>query len=155
MESDKDRREYDHVVRGLQENLADLCRWLTDGAGVSVVKLRRCQHLARAFRGMLHAGVGGAELVKAMHPTPAVGRYPSDRAVRHIEKTEVFDRGWYAGPDGWVGRDAAEFAVAIRSGLHDRGGPGGKERLRGEAQAGLLQVPQASLNPDRQVTGTR
>ena len=117
MDSEKDRREHGFVVRGLQESLADLCRSLTDGAGVSVVKLRQCQHLARAFRGVLRAGVGDAELVKALHPTPAVGGYPSQRSVRHIEETEAFDRGWYAGPVGWVGRDAAEFAVAIRSGL--------------------------------------
>ena len=117
MDSEKERREHDYVVRGLQENLADLCLSLTDGAGVSVVKLRQCQHLVRAFRGVLRAGVGDAVLVKALHPTPAVGGYPSQRAVRHIEETEAFDRGWYAGPVGWVGRDAAEFAVAIRSGL--------------------------------------
>ena len=117
MDSEKDRREHGYVVRGLRENLADLCRSLTDGAGVSVVKLRQCQHLARAFQGVLRAGVGDAELVKALHPTPAVGGYPPERAVRHIEETETFDRGWYAGPVGWVGRDAAEFAVAIRSGL--------------------------------------
>ena len=117
MDSEKDRREHDFVVRGLQESLADLCLSLTDGAGASVVKLRQCQHLARAFRGMLREGVGDAELVTALHPTPAVGGYPTERAVRHIEETEAFDRGWYAGPVGWVGRDAAEFAVAIRSGL--------------------------------------
>ena len=117
MDSEKERREHDYVVRGLQENLADLCRSLTDGTGVSVVKLRQCQHLVRAFRGVLRAGVGDADLVKALHPTPAVGGYPSQRAVRHIEEAEAFDRGWYAGPVGWVGRDAAEFAVAIRSGL--------------------------------------
>ena len=34
-----------------------------------------------------------------------------------IEKIEPFERGWYAGPVGWVGHDAAEFAVGIRSGL--------------------------------------
>ena len=34
---------------------------------------------------------------------------------------EPFDRGWYAGPVGWIGRDAAEFAVAIRSGLVQQG----------------------------------
>lgn len=117
MDSDKDRREHDYVVRGLRESLAGLCRSLADGAGISVVKLAQCQHLMRAFRGVLRAGVGDADLVKALHPTPAVGGYPPDRAVRQIEETEAFDRGWYAGPVGWVGRDGAEFAVAIRSGL--------------------------------------
>ena len=36
-----------------------------------------------------------------------------------IEKLEPFDRGWFAAPVGWVGNDAAEFAVGIRSGLVD------------------------------------
>jgi len=34
-----------------------------------------------------------------------------------IRDLENFDRGWYAGPVGWVGRDTAEFAVALRCGL--------------------------------------
>ena len=34
-----------------------------------------------------------------------------------IHELEGFDRGWYAGPIGWVGAEDAEFAVAIRSGL--------------------------------------
>ena len=115
--SEKERREQDYVVRGIRESLAPLCRSLNAGAYPSVVKLRQCQHLISNFEGMLQDGVGDAELVKALHPTPAVGGYPTDRALREIEKREPFDRGWYAGPVGWVGRDRAEFAVAIRSGL--------------------------------------
>ena len=34
-----------------------------------------------------------------------------------ITEMEPFDRGWYAGPVGWISRDAAEFVVAIRSAL--------------------------------------
>ena len=30
---------------------------------------------------------------------------------------EPFDRGWYAGPVGWIGQEASDFAVGIRSGL--------------------------------------
>lgn len=52
-----------------------------------------------------------------LHPTPAVGGFPREAALREIAALEPFDRGWYAGPIGWVGKDAAEFAVAIRSGL--------------------------------------
>ena len=37
--------------------------------------------------------------------------------MNEIENIEKFDRGWYAGPVGWIGREEAEFAVAIRSGL--------------------------------------
>lgn len=117
MSSEKERREQDYVVRGVRESLAPLCDSLTAGTGRSVVKLRQCQHLMSTFEGVLGHGVGDAELLKALHPTPAVGGYPTDGAVREIEKREPFDRGWYAGPVGWVGRDRAEFAVAIRSGL--------------------------------------
>ena len=117
MGSEKERREQDYVVRGIRESLAPLCSSLNAGDGLSVVKLQQCQHLMSTFEGTLRDGVGDAELLKALHPTPAVGGYPTDRAVREIEEREPFDRGWYAGPVGWVGRDGAEFAVAIRSGL--------------------------------------
>ena len=35
----------------------------------------------------------------------------------YILEEELFDRGIYASPVGWIGYDAAEFCVAIRSGL--------------------------------------
>ena len=117
MGSDKERREHEFVVRGVRESFARLCRSLTGGTSPSVVKLWQCQHLVSQFEGVLHSGVSDADLVNALHPTPAVGGYRTDRAVRRIEETEIFDRGWYAGPVGWAGRDAAEFAVAIRSGF--------------------------------------
>lgn len=117
MASEKERREQDYVARGVREGMARLCRSLSADAGPSVVKLRQCQHLMTSFRGVLRDGAGDADLVDALHPTPAVGGYPTDLAVRRIRETEPFDRGWYAGPVGWVGRDRAEFAVAIRSGL--------------------------------------
>jgi len=47
----------------------------------------------------------------------AVGGYPSGSSLDDIKQLEQFDRGWYSGPVGWIGHDAAEFAVAIRSGL--------------------------------------
>ncbi len=58
------------------------------------------------------------DLVGRLHPTPAVGGAPSDPALAFIREHEHLDRGWYAGPIGWV--DAAgggEFAVALRSGV--------------------------------------
>jgi menaquinone-specific isochorismate synthase len=56
-------------------------------------------------------------VLRALHPTPAVGGYPNGEALEEIRAFEPFDRGWYAGPIGWIGADAAEFAVGIRSGL--------------------------------------
>ncbi|NBB72314.1 MAG: isochorismate synthase, partial [Bacteroidetes bacterium] len=57
------------------------------------------------------------DAVHALHPTPAIGGVPTEDALQAIRAQEPFARGWYAGPVGWIGPDAAEFAVAIRSGL--------------------------------------
>ncbi len=56
-------------------------------------------------------------LLEEMHPTPAVGGVPTRQAVDLIRDSEPSERGWYAGPVGWIGYDATEFAVAIRSAL--------------------------------------
>jgi isochorismate synthase EntC len=57
-------------------------------------------------------------LAEVIHPTPAVGGEPRDLALELIAEHEGFERGWYAGPIGWVdaGGDG-ELAVALRSGL--------------------------------------
>ncbi len=56
-------------------------------------------------------------MIEALHPTPAVGGYPREKTWHEIHELEGFDRGWYAGPVGWIGEDSAEMSVAIRSAL--------------------------------------
>lgn len=53
----------------------------------------------------------------ALHPTPAVCGRPRDAARQELAAREPFDRGFYAGPFGWISGAAAEFVVAIRSAL--------------------------------------
>ena len=52
-----------------------------------------------------------------MHPTPAVCGRPRSEAKAVLAENEPFDRGYYAGPFGWISGSAAEFVVAIRSAL--------------------------------------
>ena len=54
-----------------------------------------------------------------LHPTPAVGGEPwPERAPRAIAELEQMDRGWYAGPVGWMdATEDGEFCVALRSAL--------------------------------------
>ncbi len=115
--SDKDRREHAFVVRAIEEALQRLCRSVYAGPDISVLKLPHCQHLRCPLEGILNDGVSDAAVMQALHPSPAVGGVPTDEAVAHIRGHEPFDRGWYAGPVGWVGPESGEFAVAIRSGL--------------------------------------
>ena len=55
--------------------------------------------------------------MKVLHPDPEVGGFTAEKAVEKLYELESFDRVWYAGPVGWIGKDSSEFAVAIRSGL--------------------------------------
>ena len=55
-----------------------------------------------------------AQLLTALHPTPAVGGTPRRKALAYLREHEPFSRGWYAGACGLISDDVAEFAVAIR-----------------------------------------
>jgi len=117
LKSVKDNHEYMLVQRSIEDILEQLCTSVTLSKGISVLKLNDVQHLYSSFQGVLKNDMTDFDILYALHPTPAVGGFPKDGAVQEIEKLEHFDRGWYAGPIGWIGRDTAEFAVAIRSGL--------------------------------------
>lgn len=117
LHSEKDLLEHQYVAAHVQKVLGNLCPTGVHKDDLSLLQLATVQHLITHFKGKLAPGLSDADILAAMHPTPAVGGYPVDRAVETIDRLEPFDRGWYAGPVGWVGRDAAEFAVAIRSGL--------------------------------------
>ena len=117
LHSAKDLSEHTYVSKGIREALAPLCEELEIEDCVSEMKLARGRHLRSKVRGTLKDGVTEAGLLDAMHPTPAVGGHPRIEALEQIHALEPFDRGWYAGPVGWIGQEASEFAVGIRSGL--------------------------------------
>ena len=50
--------------------------------------------------------MGVGDVLAALHPTPAVGGTPRGAALDAIRTFEPFDRGLYAGPIGWIGRNA-------------------------------------------------
>jgi len=117
LHSDKDLREHRFVMESIRSALDKLCRGVRCDEAVSLVKLPNCQHLLWRCAGRLAEGRTDADVLAALHPTPAVGGYPAQDACAWIRASEPFARGWYAGPVGWVGHDSSEFAIGIRSGL--------------------------------------
>lgn len=116
----KERREHRLVVDMIAEALMPLCRDLDVPADPRLMRMPNVQHLYTPVEGTLVRDVGVLELVERLHPTPAVGGIPLIEALRLIREHEPFDRGWYAGPVGWVDANGdGEFAVAIRSALID------------------------------------
>jgi len=117
MQSPKERREHAFVQEAIREELETLCTAVDAPDTPSDLALARGRHLHSRLTGTLRSRTSAVDLLRALHPTPAVGGVPTDDALDVIHTREPFDRGWYAGPVGWIGADAAEFAVAIRSGL--------------------------------------
>ncbi len=115
LESVKDLREHAYVASHIESRLGSLCEQVDASAELNVVKLPRVQHLVRKYHGELRPSVADLGIIGALHPTPAVGGTPVDRAAEMIRALEPFDREWYAGPVGWFGPEGAEFAVGIRS----------------------------------------
>lgn len=116
--SDKDREEHLVVVEMLREALGSVAERLTVERVPSVVRLRHVQHLVTEVSGRLRERAGILALVGRLHPTPAVGGQPRDVALELIDEQEKLDRGWYAGPLGWLDRKGdGEFVVALRSGV--------------------------------------
>lgn len=117
LNSEKDVREHRWVSEMVKETLQELCGKTDAVSAEQLLKLSNVQHLRTLFRGELKENVAEGKILQTFHPTPAVCGSPRNRALKKISELERFDRGWYAGPVGWVGRNASEFAVAIRSAL--------------------------------------
>ena len=102
----------------MQEALGPLCRLLTIDTSPIVRKLSLMQHLETPIRGELHEALHVLDLVRALHPTPAVAGWPTQDAIGWLQKNEPVDRGWYAGPLGWTSANGGgHFVVALRCAL--------------------------------------
>ncbi len=117
LRSEKDRSELEYVRVGVREVLGALCDELEVEQDVLEMKGASRRHLVSRVRGRLREGVTDADVLLALNPTPAVGGYPRGEMLDEILAQEPFDRGWYAGSVGWIGAEASEFAVGIRSAL--------------------------------------
>jgi len=115
--SRKDHLEHDIVRKSIRQRMHLLCDNVQVDESARLLRLSTKQHLFSALQGRIRKGVTDGDLIDSLHPTPAVGGYPTENALVEIQHLEPFCRGWYAAPVGWISRDAAEFAVAIRSAL--------------------------------------
>jgi isochorismate synthase len=117
LRSEKDREENLIVARRIAQALRPHAVWVTAAADPVVVRVANIQHLACPIRAQLAAPMDAVELAGLLHPTPAVGAEPA-AALDLIPALEGLDRGWYAGPVGWIDATGdGEFCVALRSAL--------------------------------------
>lgn len=118
LKSAKDRDEHQFVLDMIVESLAPFCSTLDADPTPQLKRLTNVSHLLSNVSGTLKPGVGMAEVVQVLHPTPAVCGTPRDLARTLIAQFEGFDRGLYAGTFGWMDLQGnGEFDVALRCAL--------------------------------------
>ena len=120
LDSEKDLWEHacvrDSILRRLEKiGIAGVAE-----PGPRILPLSNVQHLHTP----IHAEVGDAvhllEVLRELHPTPAVGGTPREAAISRIRELEQMDRGLYAGVVGWFNHlNEGEMVVGIRSALID------------------------------------
>lgn len=120
VESSKENLEHRLVVDDVVASLTGMCGDVEAPADPEVICLRQVAHLATRLSASLvgdpETWPSALELAAALHPTPAVGGFPTESALELIRNVEPAGRGFYAGPVGWVDADGdGEFVIGIRS----------------------------------------
>jgi menaquinone-specific isochorismate synthase len=112
--SEKDAREHEIVVDAVTGALAPFTGDVR-AEGPSPITLADLTHLATTVTAECGATTSVVDLVRALHPTPAVAGTPRAAALEQITALEPVARGAYAGPCGWVDAHGdGAFVVALR-----------------------------------------
>lgn len=116
--SDKDRVEQRIALDDMVARLETVAHQIRTDPQPHVLTLARIQHLETEIRASVPGGVGILDLLRLLHPTPAVCGLPRDAAMAFLADEEPFERGWYAGPVGWFDAEGnGVFAPALRTGV--------------------------------------
>jgi isochorismate synthase len=150
--SAKERHEHATVVGALRRALAPLVAALPPPREPVVRALRGLVHLHTPIEARLHDGVDFMQLVRALHPTPAVCGLPADRAAALLVELESEARGLYAGPFVRLSASGDGHAVVALRGAVLEGrvavvtaGAGIVDGSEGEAELAETRVKQAAF----------
>lgn len=115
----KNLYEHQVVVERIKNQLKDFTQGELLISNKSLLKNRDIQHLFIAVKGARKEQVSLLDVVRELHPTPALGGEPKAEALRWLAEKETAGRGLYGAPVGWLSlmEDVGEFAVGIRSGI--------------------------------------
>jgi menaquinone-specific isochorismate synthase len=132
--SDKDRAEQRIALDDMVARLETVAHQVRTDPQPHVLALPRIQHLETEIRASVPTGTVVMDVLRLLHPTPAVCGLPRDAALTFLADEEPFQRGWYAGPVGWFDADGnGVFAPALRSAV------GGGRAWRLFAGAGIVE----------------
>ncbi len=103
--STKNLHEHNVPVNEIVTALEGVYDDVAADAGPSIVALRTLAHLGTWIEASCRDEADAPdalEVLRLLHPTSAVGGVPRRSAYELIQRLEQIDRGFYAGPLGWV-----------------------------------------------------
>jgi menaquinone-specific isochorismate synthase len=116
--SDKDRSEQKIALDDMVARLGTVAHQIRTDPQPHVLTLARIQHLETEIRASVPPDVGILDLLRLLHPTPAVCGLPRDAAMAFLAEAEPFERGWYAGPVGFFDAEGnGIFVPSLRMGV--------------------------------------
>lgn len=120
LHDNKNLREHAYVVDFIREVLRRNCYNVQIAESPKILSLRHVQHLYTPASAQVMDGVSLQNLMKQLHPTPALSGTPVGEAMMLIRQIEEYNRGFFGGACGFM--DAAgdgEFSVGLRTGVFD------------------------------------
>lgn len=113
----KEISEHRFVRKYLEDNLSPIASGYKWEVEEDVIQLKYIQHLYSKLRVKCRTAPKCIDIIKRLHPTPAVGGTPWKKAKTFLIKNETLNRGLYASPVGIFSKNVSDFCVAIRSAL--------------------------------------
>ncbi len=128
----KERREFNYVKHFIKETLTPFSHHVEEEED-RILTTTSVSHLYNRIQATLKQPISDGELIRHLHPTPAMGGVPRAKALSLLHQKEPFTRGWYAAPIGWISACEVDLCVGIRSALI------AEKQLHLFAAAGIVQ----------------
>lgn len=112
--SAKDQHEHQLVVNEILKILQNFSIGISFDE-TKVIKQKTVQHLKTEIQTDIINKTTTTEILKQLHPTPAVGGLPREKSLNWLSENEPFGREYYAAPIGIMSQNFSEFFVNIRS----------------------------------------
>jgi isochorismate synthase len=145
LDAPKNRHEQSLVVAAIVGALQKCCDSPLQTSPTTICEAGEVRHLRTLVSGRAAEGITLFDLLRALHPTPAVGGFPSAAALDWLAAHGERRSGWYSGGFGSLTPDGdGAFSVALRSALIEG------SRLELQAGAGIV----ASSDPAQELAET-
>ncbi len=118
LNSTKENLEHNSVVQYVISKLNSLSNNVNFDSTPRIKKLNNIQHLWTKIKADIKNEISFIDIIRLLHPTPAVCGFPKYESFNLIKELENFDRGLYSGTLGWfTEKQNGAMIVAIRSAL--------------------------------------